>query len=205
MLTGFRLIFPENRWAISNDNTGSRKLFIQFDNGTQTITNDLEAPDPLAGVGSTITVNALMTSIFEDYNKINASYITLVDTTDSDFAGLGTDRTITISFGGASGAQSGQAQLEQNSDGDLTGCTMEFKEDVLDSARDFVRVMTHEIGHCLGLDHPQESINSVMSYFSDENVVRLQIDDIMGIIYLYPKNSAAVEEDSTYGLGCSKR
>ena len=85
----------------------------------------------------------------------------------------------------------------------VVGCEISLERDLLDSAKALVANLTHEIGHCLGLDHSQESVNSIMSYYSDsESIYRLQIDDRMGITYLFAKNLSKVSEVNTYGLSC---
>lgn len=198
---GFRTYFDGNRWNISNDSTASRKLFVVIENGSTTVSNDVGDQDPAKGLGDNPTVDELMTTIFNDYNNINASFLTLVDDADGDFAAEGDRRTITIKFSGGDGLQAGQAELEM--DGDIIiGCDVGVDEDLLESATDFLRVMTHEIGHCIGLDHPQESTNAIMSYFSGDDNTRLMIDDKMGIVFLFPKDPAGAEEKNSFGLSC---
>ncbi|MCY4381011.1 MAG: matrixin family metalloprotease [Proteobacteria bacterium] len=52
-------------------------------------------------------------------------------------------------------------------------------------------ILTHELGHCLGLGHPHTSSKSIMSYKTLTQVkpgiqTSLAIDDMAGAIYLYP-------------------
>lgn len=152
---------------------------------------------------SNLTLSTVMQSIYDDFNNINTSYLTLVSSSDSDFAALGGDRTITISFGGASGGNTGEASLQMR-DGKFVGCSIIIEESSLSSVKNFTATMTHELGHCLGLDHPQETVNAVMSYYRYNNTIRLQIDDKMGITYLFPIDSSAAKENPTFGLQCSK-
>jgi hypothetical protein len=200
---GFRTYLDSNKWdGVSNSTASTRKIFIDFSQTTTAVTNDLASPDSLSGAGPTVTVAQLMQSIFDDYNDIDGAYINLVDITDADYT-AGNNRTITVSFAGASGMNAGEASLVYEN-GKITGCTIESSEDLLDSAHEFVRTMAHEIGHCLGLDHPQETVNSIMSYFRRSEDIRLLIDDKMGIIYLFPTDESAAKEKSTYGLSCAK-
>lgn len=201
-MLGFRTFFNKNRWDTAANPSAKTKLFVSYTNGDRSITNDLTEGDILNG--STLTLEVVMDSIFNDYNAINASYIQLVDTDDSDYDTYGTDRTITISFSGAGGANAGEAQLK-TSGSKITGCEIKMEESLLDSAKDLIGVMTHELGHCVGLDHPQDNVRAIMSYFSDPDDIRLKMDDKMGVIYLFPTTQSKGKEESTWGLSCSKR
>jgi predicted Zn-dependent protease len=126
-----------------------------------------------------------MDSIFADINSVGASYLELVDTTDTDYAARKEKREITITFDGATVGNSGEAQFEYGDNNRFSKCTITADTSLLDNSEFFIKRITHEIGHCLGLDHPQETIHSVMSYYSSSDTVRFQIDDKMGLIYLY--------------------
>lgn len=200
---GFRTFSARNVWDIDNTAASRSKLFVVFDRATDSIINDLPSDDPL-GAGS-LTVQSVMNSIFNDYNNIQASYINLVSSSDMDYVTLGTGRTITIINSATDGVTGGQAKWEYQS-GRVSGCSIRLANSAYNGAKQFIRVVTHELGHCLGLDHSQETVNSVMSYFSDSTkVFRLQDDDKMGIIFLYPVTPDYGKEASTFGLSCSRR
>ena len=201
----FRIFLNHNPWKIHNGTEESRKIFVQFTNGTDTIDNDLSGSDPASSLGNTVTVAQLMQTIFDDVNNIDAAYVNLVNVSDTDYDSSKGDRLIKVTFDGASGTSSGEAEFEYGSDKKFKGCTISGKKDLLKKASDFVATMTHEIGHCLGLDHPQEITKSIMSYYRGEDIVRLQDDDKMGIIYLYAKDPSKAKEDSTMGLSCKRR
>ena len=202
-LVGFRVFIDGVPWKVTNDSTTSRKLFVKFTNGSTTVTNDVDSGDSLSSEGTTVTVTQLMESIFTDFNDVNASFVTLVASTDSDYSANKDSREITVSFGGATGGNSGEAQLEFSGD-KISTCKIDADEDLLDSAKDFLRIMTHELGHCMGLAHPQETVNSIMSYFADSELYRLQLDDKMAMAFLYPKDSSAAAEEVNFGMSCSR-
>jgi hypothetical protein len=205
LLVGFRTFINHTPWDVNAANAANKKLFIKYSNATTNVSNDLSASDPLAKSGSKLTVKELMDSIFEDINGVGASYLELVDTDDADYSARKENREVTITFDGATGGNSGEAQFEYGDDGRFSTCTITADSSLLDNAEFFIKTITHEIGHCLGLDHPQETTNSVMSYYSSRDTVRFQIDDKMGLIYLYPIDSSAASEDNTFGMSCSRR
>ena len=53
------------------------------------------------------------------------------------------------------------------------------------STTDYLFVLTHEAGHCIGLGHPSSNYSSIMSYAAD-NITNLTEDDMAGISSLYP-------------------
>lgn len=202
---GFRTYSGGGTWDINSSTAASAKLFVDYTQGATVISNDLPNSDPLYGTGNQ-TVDQLMASIFNDINGVNASFVTLVTTSDPDYsAAAGHNRTITIRFSGADGVSAGEARATIKS-GKIVGCDITGEPDMLDSAKDFVRTLTHELGHCLGLDHPQETVNAIMSYFHDrDHNTRLLIDDKMGITFLYPTDRAAAKESPTFGMSCERK
>jgi len=205
LCAGFRLYNKNQPWkSLSSTPVAATKLFVIYENATQLLENDLPASDPLFGT-PTITVTQAMDSVFADYNSIAGAYVTLVDSSDVDFNPTNAERrTITVLNRGTNGVQGGDAQFESDGGG-ITACIISLTDPMYDNAKIYVRVATHEIGHCLGLTHPQEITKSVMSYFSDDSVYRLQTDDKMGLLFLYPTNPGASNEDPTFGMTCSKR
>jgi Matrixin len=201
MTLGFRTFTSQKTFAITNASTAAAKVFVDYDQASATLVNDLPSSDPLAG-SSSITVASVMNSVFTDYNSIAEAYVQLVDTSDSDYATQSTNRVITIRQASTGGLSGGEAQL-QFSGNVYTGCQIDVKPDLYNKASVFIAAITHEIGHCLGLDHPQDTVNAVMSYFN-QNISRLQIDDKMGIVYLYPVDPDKAKEQATFGMSCAR-
>lgn len=204
LLCGFRLLPFKNLWDINSSTATSSKLFVEYPNPTLELENDLPSDDPLYGT-ATVTVQQVMQSIFDDYNNIQGSFLTLVDTNDADFAAYGENRTIKLEDGAALGATSGGYAKPSYNGSNIDGCTIVLIPKVLESAKYFTAAMTHEMGHCFGLDHPMDTVHSVMSYYKGDDILRLQIDDKMGLVYLYPVDTSKVKEDPTLGLSCSRR
>ncbi|MBX9767799.1 MAG: matrixin family metalloprotease, partial [Bdellovibrionales bacterium] len=198
---GFRTFSSQKTFAVNNSSPAKTKIFLDFDQASVNLTNDLPSGDPLANTNP-ITVSTAVDSVMTDFNSISAAYVQLVGTGDSDYAAESTNRVITIRKAGTEGLSGGEASLEYK-DSVVTGCTIIIKPDVYEKASQLITAITHEVGHCLGLDHPQETVNAVMSYFSN-GAIRLQIDDKMGISFLYPTDPTKAKENPTMGLSCAR-
>ncbi|MBC7531805.1 MAG: matrixin family metalloprotease [Oligoflexus sp.] len=68
-------------------------------------------------------------------------------------------------------------------------------------AKELLRTLVHELGHCVGLGHPHSSYHSIMSYANVSSSAELGLDDKAGISYLYPQ--AGVSQDVQYMTTCS--
>ena len=95
-----------------------------------------------------------------------------------------------------------------NSNGDLssqtmTACTINFGQAVPDVPKRYKLVATHEIMHCLGVDHDKEDGDSLMSY--DQVQTDLAAADRAALTHLYPLHPAYGKEEDTLGLACSTK
>lgn len=54
--------------------------------------------------------------------------------------------------------------------------------------------IVHELGHCIGLGHPHTSYLSVMSYSPFNRQSSLSLDDMAGVIFLYPEDDESPKE-----------
>lgn len=207
LLFGFRVIPGFQSWSIDNTSTTNSKLFLVYSGPSDTFENDFPSDDVLAGSG-TLSRQQLVNSILNDFTNIAGSYLTLVDSSDPDFATRGTDRTITIVEGDPQSVAGGGGYARPTiRDGKMVGCDVVLTAPLYrsTSAKEWTLVVTHEIGHCLGLNHAMDTTNSIMSYYyADRQPNRLQIDDKMGIVYLYPVDPSGARELPTLGLACSR-
>lgn len=157
----------------------------------------------------------ILQSVMIDYNSIPTSYLKLesfpadpdnppaTSTFTVDKAAI---RTIDICFGSLGGTQGGGADPDLGSSF-INGCEITIERDSNNKPKELIGVLTHEIGHCFRLGHPQETTRSVMSYYRGENVFRLQRDDKMGITYSFPKASddGSYSEVPNFGLRCDPK
>lgn len=196
---GFRPFPGDHRWAISPTDT---KVWVNFESRPSIGTNDLPSGDPL--FGQVLSFDSITQSIFDDYNGVTTSFFNLGDvTTDPTYtAAKAVNRTINVYFTSTSFGEGGDAS-PTITDGQVTGCTIKISSSATNSAKAFVQTLTHELGHCAGLDHPQDTTHAVMSYFTSD--LRLQDDDKMGLTYLYPSDPSYGHESPTLGFACTPK
>lgn len=214
-MSGFKLL-TKSKWEITE---ADPTIWIKYCSDMTNITigkNDLSSKDPLSG--QTVTTETALLSIAQNFNDVNSSYLRFAsypadpanpgtpEVGDSTFtAEKAKNRTIDVCFTDPSSPfQGGSASLDEAGDS-IIGCTILIKKNHKKSAKDFIRTLTHELGHCSGLDHPQETRNAIMSYFSDSDEARLMIDDKMGLVYLFPKAGVDVKEQANFGLSCATK
>lgn len=198
---GFRTFSGGNLWMISKDDP---VLYLRFCEDMVPQENDVDSNDSL--YGSTITHNTMVDSIMSDYNNISGAYVVLADSKRAP--GFNSTvyqyRIIDICFAEQQSTVEGHAAVKFDSEYEhFTGCEIKVGKKILTKAKRLLRTLTHEIGHCLALDHDFDTRHSLMSYFS--TAYRLQSDDKAGVVHLYPENSEDVAEHATLGLSCSAR
>lgn len=199
-LVGYKVYSNGNTWPIIKSDS---KIYLKFCQNVTIEENDVASGDALHG--QTITQALFVDSIVDDFTDIASSYVSLADAaTDNSFSSTThADRIIEVCNGGV-GNMAGFAQQKTDSEGNVIGCTITLGS-LSGKAKELLRVITHEVGHCLGLDHPQESKYAVMSYFSSQtDVYRLQNDDKAGLAYLYP-NDSGYSRVNTFGASCAAK
>jgi hypothetical protein len=203
LCVGFR-VYPDKKWQIDASSTPGRKVFVTITDTGTALANNLPSTDALSSSGSTLTETQVLNSILSDYNSISSSALTLVRDNDPDYNAYSRDHRITIESGTSAGTSTGEARPEF-SGRYLSACKITLSSAGYKDAKTFAALLTHELGHCVGLEHPQDTTNAIMSYFRPSDLYRLAIDDKMGIVFLYPKDPAYAQEKPTLGLGCSRQ
>ncbi|OQW54279.1 MAG: hypothetical protein A4S09_06160 [Proteobacteria bacterium SG_bin7] len=204
LAAGFRVFPNGNSWPVDTSNP---KLWLVICPEMTALTwssNDLPANDPI--YNQTVNFNQVIDSIANDFVNVPNSFIQIGNSaTDGTYnTTIAAQRSINICLGSTPGASGGYATLRTES-GRTVGCDIKMSATRASKLKWFVSTLTHEIGHCLGFDHSQDTTHAIMSYFHDDETNRLQIDDKMGLIYMYPENANQAKESMTFGLSCSPR
>jgi Matrixin len=160
-----------------------------------------------------------ITSVFAEFLGESLDTMPLSDERYSDAAAA--NRTITVCTSSTTYAQAAHASPTDNSklcdDGKsefaaqnrdycahtrIASCAVGGDGSYFRRSSDtFVHVLTHEIGHCLGLMHNHETAESVMSYVGNrQKTVRLTIDDKSALAFLYPETPSKVRQTADFGL-----
>jgi hypothetical protein len=214
MMSGFSLISSDT-WEISQ---ADPTLWIKICDATltKTFTNDLNSSSDTLGT-SDATGLQVLTSVIKDYNDVNSAYLRFAQypvdpnnpgapsTGDSTFTTTkAATRTITVCISDTGGVATGGYAKQASSGKKITGCDIKISPKNAKTLKPFVDTLTHELGHCAGLDHPMETKNAIMSYFHPSKNFRLMTDDKMGLVYLFPVSGTNTKEKSTFGLSCAK-
>ena len=215
-ITGFALLGSAS-WDVTPTD---RTIWIKACNSLLTnnwASNNLNgSSDELSSIRS-INGSVALKSIINDYNNVNSSLLrfavypedpnnpTATILGDSTFSiEKASLRTVNVCFTKTGIFIGGHAQQEIKS-GKVTGCEIVISSKHKTNLKEFLLTLTHELGHCAGLDHPMETTNAIMSYFNSEDNFRLQTDDKMGLVFQYPKTGVNVKEQNNFGLQCSKK
>jgi hypothetical protein len=216
MTLGFRV--TPFRWDIS-DSDPTIWIKVCAENSATIEENDMKADDVLFG-RSNLTFTQVLQSVIDDYNNAPTSFLRLAlypadpnnpgapATGDSAFTvARASNRTIEICFGStdvAAGLSGGYA-MPKYEGRQIISCEIKAKPEHAKKVLFLTHLLSHEIGHCFSLMHPQEGTRAVMSYFGDKKT-RLQRDDLAGLTFQYPSDASYAKETATLGLsGCAPR
>lgn len=205
---GFRVFYNQNWWNISQSDP---TVWLKFCAKDVDFSGNSLSGDPLLPMASP-TFDQVVSSVMEDFNQIPTSFVRLElypDDAANPAAGSSfttdkaSSRTIDICF---ENRGNGIARSSTLVNGKVSSCTIRLGFVLKTDLKGFVTTLTHELGHCLGLDHSQETVHAIMSYFSEvKGFTRLQMDDTLGMTFLYPTDPSYGHETPTYGVSCSPK
>ncbi len=101
-----------------------------------------------------------------------------------------TDNRFSIGIGKINTVASGLAYpvSDEADPSRIRDCDIQVGEDIT-SIPVFIFVMIHELGHCLGLGHNHSDPSAIMGYWQPRGVIQLGLDDMAGVLSLYPARS----------------
>lgn len=207
-VSGFRVALYDRFWDITKTDP---YVWIRFCEDVPEFKDfDVNAGDELED--RDVDFITAISSVLDDYNSIETSYLKLElhpETPGSEGLTPHFDetkaetRTVNVCWGPPNGTHKSHSK-ETSKNNKLEGCKVVLGKEAKTDLHYFVSVLTHELGHCMGLAHPQDTRKSIMSYHRNK-LMRLQLDDKMGITHLYPTESAYGREEPTLGLSCAPR
>jgi hypothetical protein len=204
----------DSTWSTSESEP---TLWIKFCDKMQSQSfSDSDLPDSDVLRGQSLAFNDIIQSVIDDFNNVTASYLRLAiyptdpnnpgtpETGDTTFTiAKGEIRTIEVCIESSSNPFQGGHALPKIEDGKLIGCEIVMSKSVNNEIDNFISTLTHEIGHCVGFDHAQDTIHSIMSYHHKSDEIRLMIDDKIGLVHMFPRGGYDLKESPNFGLSCS--
>ncbi len=208
--SGFRIQRGYKWDVVINDPT----IWLDFDEEVLSHTfSDLTFADDstiLQNVAEADQSRTIINAIIDDYNAIATSFIRLGMTDnpqpeDSDISTADLPgRTIKVSFGTPPAIGAVGYASSNGSGSIMEDCQITLSKSALSSAEAFKRTLTHELGHCMDLDHTHSDRDSIMSY-NVNGVHRLGVDEKIALTYLYPTDDDYAKEVATLGISCSRQ
>ncbi len=213
MTLGFRTL-GDAHWGITREDPTVWIKPCDAIAGTVFTASSEDPPsDPVSSL-SDRGIRSVLQTIADDFNGVTTSFMRMalypVDENnppaplpgDSPFTKeAAANRTITICAGSQPGAGVAGHARPVVSGKTITSCSVSLGEIQSDCASCFVGILTHELGHCFYLAHPQEGTHAIMSYYRQFGR-RLMHDDKIGLTFLYPSDPDA-HERVTGGLSCA--
>jgi len=144
---------------------------------------------------------ALVTEAMAVWNNVPESYITMSLTNSTSAAVNSDDRvhSIVVDSVNLSASAFASPNIEDQT---IIDCDITVGNKST-SAKSLAYTLMHELGHCLGLGHNHSNYSAVMGYSRSSRSLRLGLDDMAGLVYLYPGSNVG-EAKETWGCATIK-
>jgi len=139
---------------------------------------------------------ALVTEAMSVWNNVPESYVTMTLTNSTSAAVDSEDRvhSIVVDSVNLSASAFASPNIEDHT---IIDCDITVGNKST-SAKSLAYTLMHELGHCLGLGHNHSNYDAVMGYSRSSRSLKLGLDDMAGLVYLYPTASVG-EIKETWG------